>query len=140
MSEKPTVLLFNRNSAGEVDDSELIDDYNRQYEKVKKKAKAKLQPIDSFSELSLNDKDDKPKKGKLKKKSDLKYQNVQANDKHHHYENNETFIPPPPPPPDFLDNLPKNEREALTAMLMSYYMTGFHTGYYLGLKKNSKQD
>jgi len=38
----------------EVDDSDLINSYDRQYEKVKKKAKAKLPPIDSMSELCLN--------------------------------------------------------------------------------------
>lgn len=41
--------------AGEVDDSELINNYDRQYEKVKKKAKH-LPPIDSMSELSFDDK------------------------------------------------------------------------------------
>jgi len=39
----------------DVDDSDLINSYDKQYEKVKKKAKAKLPPIDSMSELCLND-------------------------------------------------------------------------------------
>jgi len=38
----------------DVDDSDLINSYDKQYEKVKKKAKAKLSPIDSMSELCLN--------------------------------------------------------------------------------------
>lgn len=42
--------------AYEVDDSELVNNYDKQYEKVKKKAKAKLPPIDSMSELSFNEK------------------------------------------------------------------------------------
>jgi survival motor neuron protein len=40
------------------------------------------------------------------------------------------IFPPPPPPPDSIKNLPKTEREALTSMLMSYYMSGFHTGLF----------
>lgn len=39
-----------------MDDSELVNSYDKQYEKVKKKAKAKLPPIDSMSELSFNEK------------------------------------------------------------------------------------
>lgn len=57
MSESQNTQLFNRNSVTDVDDSDLINSYDRQYEKVKKKAKAKLPPIDSMSELSLNDKE-----------------------------------------------------------------------------------
>lgn len=38
------------------------------------------------------------------------------------------MIPPPPPPPGFFKNLPTTEKEALTSMLMSYYMSGFHAG------------
>lgn len=38
------------------------------------------------------------------------------------------MIPPPPPPmsPDTLE-----DDEALGSMLMSWYMSGYHTGYYL---------
>lgn len=43
------------------------------------------------------------------------------------------IFPPPPPPPDSIKNLPKTEREALTSMLMSYYMSGFHTGLFLNI-------
>jgi len=45
----------------------------------------------------------------------------------------EVLFPPPPPPPDSIKNLPKTEREALTSMLMSYYMSGFHTGLFAEL-------
>ncbi|XP_022164735.1 uncharacterized protein LOC111029716 isoform X3 [Myzus persicae] len=112
MSDSQYTQIFNRNSVNDVDDSDLINSYDKQYEKVKKKAKAKLPPIDSMSELCLNDEEvsesivkDKPKK-----------------------KGTEVFFPPPPPPPDSIKNLPKTEREALTSMLMSYYMSGFHTG------------
>ncbi|XP_060852036.1 uncharacterized protein LOC132930278 isoform X2 [Rhopalosiphum padi] len=116
--------IFNRNSVDDVDDSDLINSYDKQYEKVKKKAKAKLPPIDSMSELSLNDKEscESSVKNKPKKKGA------------------EVLFPPPPPPPDSIKNLPKTEREALTSMLMSYYMSGFHTGYYLGMKQNNSEN
>lgn len=49
---------------------------------------------------------------------------------------------PPPLPPHVLTSLPGDDSEALSAMLMSWYMSGFHTGYYQGLKraKNCSQN
>ncbi|XP_069792772.1 survival motor neuron protein 1 [Narcine bancroftii] len=43
------------------------------------------------------------------------------------------LIPPPPPPmgPDTTDE----DDEALGSMLIAWYMSGYHTGYYLGLKQ-----
>lgn len=41
----------------------------------------------------------------------------------------------PPLPPHILTSLPSDDSEALSAMLMSWYMSGFHTGYYQGLKR-----
>ena len=35
---------------------------------------------------------------------------------------------PPPPPPSVFANLPKDETDALSAMLIGWYMSGFHTG------------
>lgn len=37
---------------------------------------------------------------------------------------------PPPLPPHILASLPGDDSEALSAMLMSWYMSGFHTGSY----------
>lgn len=42
---------------------------------------------------------------------------------------------PPPLPPHILSGLPEDDSEALSAMLMSWYMSGFHTGYYQGMKR-----
>lgn len=50
-----------------------------------------------------------------------------------YFKGTEVLFPPPPPPPDSIKNLPKTEREALTSMLMSYYMSGFHTGWFVNL-------
>ncbi|KAF0756852.1 survival of motor neuron protein-like [Aphis craccivora] len=140
MSESQNTQLFNRNSVTDVDDSDLINSYDRQYEKVKKKAKAKLPPIDSMSELSLNDKEsgESSVKTRPKKKTNTNknYQTESTN----RFEGTEVLFPPPPPPPDSIKNLPKTEREALTSMLMSYYMSGFHTGYYLGMKQNNSEN
>ncbi|CAH1737083.1 uncharacterized protein LOC114130370 isoform X1 [Aphis gossypii] len=140
MSESQNTQLFNRNSVTDVDDSDLINSYDRQYEKVKKKAKAKLPPIDSMSELSLNDKEsvESSVKTRPKKKTNANknYQTEPTNG----FEGTEVLFPPPPPPPDSIKNLPKTEREALTSMLMSYYMSGFHTGYYLGMKQNNSEN
>ncbi|XP_025415535.1 uncharacterized protein LOC112687175 [Sipha flava] len=139
MSGSQTTLLFNRDSAGEVDDSELINNYDKQYEKVKKKAKAKLPPIDSMSELSLSGPEihETPVKNKEKKKINI---NQSYHTESAKSDVDTSFIfPPPPPPPDSIKNLPKTEREALTSMLMSYYMSGFHTGYYLGMKQNNSE-
>ncbi|XP_057338976.1 survival motor neuron protein [Microplitis mediator] len=48
-------------------------------------------------------------------------------------------IPPPPPiPPQLMDRLPKNDTDALSSMLMSWYISGFHTGYYHGIKQGQK--
>ncbi|KAL5233271.1 hypothetical protein ACI65C_000681 [Semiaphis heraclei] len=75
-------------------------------------------------------------KNKPKKKANKNHQTEPSN----RYEGSEVLFPPPPPPPDSIKNLPKTEREALTSMLMSYYMSGFHTGYYLGMKQNNSKD
>ncbi|XP_025192540.1 survival motor neuron protein-like [Melanaphis sacchari] len=139
MSDSQNIQIFNRNSVDDVDDSDLINSYEKQYEKVKKKAKAKLPPIDSMSELSLNDKESSEcnVKNKPKKKANVN-KNYQAGSTNG-YKEAEVLFPPPPPPPDSIKNLPKTEREALTSMLMSYYMSGFHTGYYLGMKQNNSE-
>lgn len=45
------------------------------------------------------------------------------------------MMPPAPPlPPQLMAKLPENDADALSSMLMSWYITGFHTGYYHGLK------
>lgn len=45
---------------------------------------------------------------------------------------------PPPPPPYLTSQFPEEDSEALSAMLLSWYMSGFHTGYYQGLKDAKK--
>ncbi|XP_074851511.1 survival of motor neuron protein-like isoform X2 [Carettochelys insculpta] len=42
------------------------------------------------------------------------------------------LIPPPPP----LDPDSPEDEEALGSMLIAWYMSGYHTGYYLGLKQS----
>ncbi|KAI4504236.1 hypothetical protein M0802_000707 [Mischocyttarus mexicanus] len=45
------------------------------------------------------------------------------------------MMPPAPPlPPQLMAKLPENDTDALSSMLMSWYISGFHTGYYHGLK------
>lgn len=45
------------------------------------------------------------------------------------------MMPPAPPlPPQLMAKLPENDADALSSMLMSWYISGFHTGYYHGLK------
>ncbi|XP_034944844.1 survival motor neuron protein [Chelonus insularis] len=39
----------------------------------------------------------------------------------------------PPLPPQILTQLPINSSDALSSMLMSWYISGFHTGYYHGI-------
>ncbi|KAF6211237.1 hypothetical protein GE061_014353 [Apolygus lucorum] len=45
-------------------------------------------------------------------------------------------IIPPPPPPNVMANFPKDESDALSAMLMAWYMSGYHTGYYQGFTRS----
>ncbi|KOX77745.1 Survival motor neuron protein [Melipona quadrifasciata] len=46
------------------------------------------------------------------------------------------IMPPAPPlPPQLMAKLPDNDTDALSSMLMSWYISGFHTGYYHGLKQ-----
>ncbi|CAL1689477.1 unnamed protein product [Lasius platythorax] len=45
-------------------------------------------------------------------------------------------MPPAPPlPPQLMAKLPETDADALSSMLMSWYISGFHTGYYHGLKQ-----
>ncbi|KAK1116749.1 hypothetical protein K0M31_018138 [Melipona bicolor] len=49
---------------------------------------------------------------------------------------NSDIMPPAPPlPPQLMAKLPDNDTDALSSMLMSWYISGFHTGYYHGLKQ-----
>ncbi|XP_066590907.1 survival motor neuron protein [Prorops nasuta] len=49
------------------------------------------------------------------------------------------MMPPAPPiPPHLMAKLPENDADALSSMLMSWYISGFHTGYYHGLKQAKK--
>lgn len=41
-----------------------------------------------------------------------------------------------PPPPLFVNPDPLEDEEALGSMLIAWYMSGYHTGYYLGLKQS----
>ncbi|XP_063982631.1 survival motor neuron protein [Diachasmimorpha longicaudata] len=43
--------------------------------------------------------------------------------------------PAPPLPPHMMAKLPANDADALSSMLMSWYISGFHTGYYHGMKQ-----
>lgn len=53
----------------------------------------------------------------------------------------EMMPPAPPLPPQLMAKLPENDADALSSMLMSWYISGFHTGYYHGLKQaQSKQE
>ncbi|XP_003703417.1 survival motor neuron isoform X2 [Megachile rotundata] len=60
----------------------------------------------------------------------------------HHFMSGPSFnstaeiMPPAPPlPPQLMAKLPDNDADALSSMLMSWYISGFHTGYYHGLKQ-----
>ncbi|XP_018395560.1 PREDICTED: survival motor neuron protein isoform X2 [Cyphomyrmex costatus] len=44
-------------------------------------------------------------------------------------------MPPAPPLPPLMAKLPETDADALSSMLMSWYLSGFHTGYYHGLKQ-----
>lgn len=61
--------------------------------------------------------------------------------------NEEQFIPPPPIPPALLSQMEgmnlngtgaSSDTESLYAMLMSWYMSGYHTGFYFGTQAKSK--
>ncbi|XP_033361631.1 survival motor neuron protein-like isoform X1 [Bombus vosnesenskii] len=68
--------------------------------------------------------------------------NVEEMDCEHHFIPGPSFnsmtdiMPPAPPlPPQLMAKLPDNDTDALSSMLMSWYISGFHTGYYHGLKQ-----
>uniref|UniRef100_A0A915JU60 Survival motor neuron Tudor domain-containing protein n=1 Tax=Romanomermis culicivorax TaxID=13658 RepID=A0A915JU60_ROMCU len=49
------------------------------------------------------------------------------------------FAPPPVPPTFLTSNRSKiDENEAMASMLMSWYMSGYHTGYYQALQDSKK--
>ena len=39
-------------------------------------------------------------------------------------------MPPPPPPPVLDEDVVEGDSEALYSMLIAWYMSGYHTGYY----------
>jgi hypothetical protein len=46
----------------------------------------------------------------------------------------EIVPPPPPPPPPFPVCNSNEDNDTLSATLMSWYLAGYHTGFYQGLK------
>lgn len=48
--------------------------------------------------------------------------------------------PAPPLPPQLMARLPTNDADALSSMLMSWYISGFHTGFYHGMKQSEKNN
>lgn len=53
-----------------------------------------------------------------------------------HFNRTIDAMPPAPPlPPQLMAKLPETDADALSSMLMSWYISGFHTGYYHGLKQ-----
>lgn len=42
--------------------------------------------------------------------------------------------PPPPPPPPFPSMGATDDKDTLSATLMSWYLAGYHTGFYQGMK------
>ncbi|EZA60117.1 hypothetical protein DMN91_010019 [Ooceraea biroi] len=52
-----------------------------------------------------------------------------------HFDPANIMPPAPPLPPQLMAKLPESDTEALSSMLMSWYISGFHTGYYHGLKQ-----
>lgn len=53
----------------------------------------------------------------------------------------DTMIPGaiPPPPPMFSNIVDPNDEEAVSNMLLSWYMCGYHTGYYQALQNEKKK-
>jgi survival motor neuron protein len=54
-----------------------------------------------------------------------------------------SFLPPPPLPMPSIPNVNSQvtgEDDALHSMLISWYMSGYHTGYYYGLKNAASKD
>ncbi|XP_041368999.1 survival motor neuron protein-like [Gigantopelta aegis] len=49
------------------------------------------------------------------------------------------MMPPPPPPPQMMEDVCDDESEALSGMLIAWYMSGYHTGYYQGLRQGRSQ-
>lgn len=83
------------------------------------------------------------KKSQSKKKTAQKEKNVFPNSDsstNFPFPQGLNSIIPPPPPPHMFRNLceDENETEAMSAMLISWYMSGYHTGYYQGLKMSKK--
>uniref|UniRef100_A0A0A9XKM8 Survival motor neuron protein n=1 Tax=Lygus hesperus TaxID=30085 RepID=A0A0A9XKM8_LYGHE len=88
----------------------------------------------------------KPSKGEKARKAQEWQSRRMSSDSVHSDGKEEAGIPfpgeyagiiPPPPPPNVMANFPKDESDALSAMLMAWYMSGYHTGYYQGLTRST---
>jgi hypothetical protein len=44
------------------------------------------------------------------------------------------ILPPPPPPPPFPILNPNDDNDTMSSTLMSWYLAGYHTGFYQGIK------
>ncbi|GLG96669.1 uncharacterized protein GBIM_03586 [Gryllus bimaculatus] len=105
------------------DDSALIKAYDVAVKAVKDKIAQRLEYNDA-------DGRDKASRKFPKKNGGLKNKKLETAPPH--------VMPttlPPPPPLSVTSSLPLGDSEALSAMLMSWYMSGFHTGYYQGLQQ-----
>lgn len=48
------------------------------------------------------------------------------------------ILPPPPVPPPFPDVNSGDDKDSLSSTLMSWYLAGYHTGFYQGVKEKRK--
>ncbi|XP_061164202.1 survival motor neuron protein-like [Saccostrea echinata] len=84
--------------------------------------------------------------------------NITHGSKHHHHKSAQSGgspwpgVPPvptfpvhnipfvPPPPPLIAEDPLDGDNEVMCSMLMAWYMSGYHTGYYQGMKHARQQD
>ncbi|XP_050420176.1 uncharacterized protein LOC126833080 [Adelges cooleyi] len=127
-------------SNNELDESEIEQSEHKNYDNWRKNAK--LPPIDTTSGSSSNTEKSNTsvKERTKKKKSILNNQRRRVNSNNRAANNPPMSYAPVPPFPRNLNKLPKSDREAITAMLMSYYMTGYNNGYYSGITKDNLND
>ena len=107
-----------------------------------------MHDIQNANKISKNAENKQTNKIKHNKRTKKRLKNCHKNNSHYSHP---PFIPPPTMLPHFHDSMPKNmgtypnealhSKEELSHMLTSWYMAGYHTGYYRGtsMKKDLNQ-
>lgn len=128
--ERQLVLVADR--AGEQSDKSQQQQHKIQPSILQPQTSPKQQPIQQAKKKPQLQTQGKQTKSPPKQQQAPIYYNKSKKFRFKDEEADDCIVPPP------FDKLPSDEKEARASMMMSWYMAGYHTGYYDAMMKLKK--